>query len=49
MYEFLKAIFGTNEDGTQKAVTFDQFVAALNESKDVSLVNLKDGGYVSKE
>ena len=49
MYEFLKALFGTNEDGTQKALTFDQFTAALNEAKDISLVNLKDGGYVSKD
>ncbi len=49
MYEFLKALFGTNEDGSPKALTFDQLTAALAESKDISLVNLKDGGYVSKE
>lgn len=49
MYEFLKAIFGTNEDGTPKALTFDQFTAALGDAKDITLVNLKDGGYVSKD
>lgn len=43
MYEFLKKLFG---DG---AITFDQFVEALNGDKSIKLVNLSDGGYVSKE
>lgn len=48
MYEFLKTLF-TNEDGTQKAITFDEFVTALSGNKEITLINLKDGGYVSKE
>lgn len=49
MYEFLKALFGTNEDGTPKALTFDQLTAAIAANKDLKLVNLADGGYVAKE
>lgn len=43
MYEYLKTLFG---DG---AITFDQFCAALDANKGIKLVNLADGGYVSKE
>ena len=49
MYEFLKALFGTNEDGTPKALTFEQLQAALAENKEIKLVNLADGAYVAKE
>lgn len=43
MYDYLKKLF---EEG---ALTFDQFVEKLNATKDISIVNLKDGGYVSKD
>ena len=49
MYEFLKALFGTNEDGTPKALTFDQLSAAIAANKDLKIVNLADGGYVAKD
>ena len=39
MYEYLKSLF---EGG---AITFDQFVAALESRKEVKLANLADGGY----
>jgi len=42
MYEFLKKLF---EKG---ALTFDQFVEALNSDSSIKLVNLADGGYVPK-
>ena len=49
MYEYLKSLFGTAEDGTPSALTFEQFCKALSEHKDIKLVNLADGGYVSKD
>ena len=48
-YEFIKGLFGTNEDGTPRALTADQLEAAIAENKDLSIVNLKDGGYVSHD
>lgn len=48
--EFLKALFGASEDGTQEALTYEQLLAKLEANKDkLQIVNLKDGGYVSKE
>lgn len=49
MYSYLKALFGTAEDGTAVALTFDQLVEKLQASKDIKLANLADGGYVSTE
>lgn len=49
MYEFLKALFGTNEDGTPVALTFDQLSERLAVSKEVKLANLAEGGYVSRD
>lgn len=49
MYEFLKALFGENQDGQPVALTYDQLVEKLSASKDIKLVNLADGGYVSKD
>ena len=49
MYEFLKPLFGTAEDGTAVALTYDQLIAKIGESKDLKIVNLSDGGYVSKD
>ena len=49
MYEFLKTLFGTGEDGSPAALTFEQLTAKLEASKDIKLVNLADGGYVSTE
>lgn len=49
-YEFLKKLFGTPEEGEQpKAMTYEELEAAIDADKGVSLVNLKDGGYVSKD
>lgn len=49
MYDYLKALFGTNEDGTPAALTFDQLSEKLGENKEIKLANLAEGGYVSKE
>lgn len=49
MYEYLKKLFGTSEDGTPVALTFDQFVENLRADDAIKLVNLADGGYVSKD
>jgi len=43
MYEFLKKLFG------EGAITFDQFVDALDADKTIKLANLADGGYVAKD
>ena len=43
MYDFLKKLFA------EGALTFDQFVEALNGDKTIKLVNLSDGGYVAKD
>lgn len=49
MYEFLQNLFGTAEDGSPVALTFDQLVEKLTADKSLKLVNLSDGGYVAKE
>lgn len=50
-YEFLKKLFGTPAEGEQpKAMTYEELEAAIDADKaNLSLVNLKDGGYVSKD
>ena len=49
-YEYLKKLFGTTDDGeTPRAMTYEELVAAINADKEINLVNLKDGGYVSKD
>lgn len=47
-YEYIKSLFGTNEDGTPRALTADQLEEAIAGNKDLSIVNLKDGGYISQ-
>lgn len=49
MYEYLKSLFGTNKDGTAVTLSFDQLVEKLGADKAIKIVNLADGGYVSKE
>lgn len=49
-YEFLKKLFGTPAEGEQpKAMTYDELEAAIDADKGITIVNLKDGGYVSKD
>ena len=48
MYEYLKALFGTAEDGNPESLTYDQLVEKLGANKDIKLANLASGGYVSK-
>ena len=48
-FEYLKKLFPTNEDGTPKAMTFDELEAAITADKGISLINLKDGGYVAHD
>ena len=49
-YEFLQKLFGTTNDGEQpKSMTYEELVAAIGADNSISVVNLKDGGYVSKD
>ena len=48
MYEYLKALFGTLEDGKPEALTFEQLVAKIEAADGLKLANLADGGYVAK-
>ena len=49
-YDFLKKLFGTPKEGeAPKAMTYAELEAAIDGDKDISLVNLKAGGYVSKD
>lgn len=47
-YEFLKKLFGKNEDGTPKALTFEELEAAIEADTDLKLVDLATGDYVAK-
>lgn len=49
-YEFLKKLFKTPAEGEQPtAMTYEELEAAIDADKGITLVNLKDGGYVSKD
>lgn len=49
-YEFLKKLFGTQKDGEEpKAMTYAQLEAAIDADKKIQVVDVKAGGYVSKE
>ena len=49
-YEFLTKLFGTPKEGEQpRAMTAAELVAAIEADKNLSIVNLKDGGYVSAD
>ena len=49
-YEFLQKLFGTTKEGEQpKSMTYEELVAAIGADSSISVVNLKDGGYVSKD
>lgn len=49
-YEFLKKLYGTqNEGGQPKAMTYAELEAAIDADQDIQIVDLKAGGYVSKE
>lgn len=49
MYEYLRKLFATDENGNAEALTFDQFVEKLKSNKEIKLANLADGGYVAKD
>lgn len=48
MYEFLKKLFGT-VDGQPESMTAEQLIAKIQADKNLKIVNLADGGYVSKD
>lgn len=49
-YEFLKKLFGTPKDGEEpKAMTYAELEAAIDADKKIQVVDVKTGGYVSKE
>ena len=49
-YEFLKKLFGTQKDGEEpKTMTYAELEAAIDADKKIQVVDVKAGGYVSKE
>lgn len=49
-YEFLKKLFGTQKDGEEpKAMTYAELEEAIDADKKIQIVDLKAGGYVSKD
>ncbi len=47
---FLKKLFGTPKDGEEpKAMTYAELEAAIDADKKIQVVDVKAGGYVSKE
>lgn len=48
MYEFLKKLFGT-VDGQPESMTAEQLIAKIQADKNLKIVNLADGGYVSED
>lgn len=48
MLEMLQKLFGTNEDGTPKALTYDELEKAAVEGK-LKVADLTTGAYVSKD
>lgn len=49
MYEYLKKLFGKTEAGEPEALTAEQLIKKIQEAdaKELKVVNLADGGYVS--
>lgn len=48
-YEYLKKLFKEDENGNMVPMTYEELEAAIDSDKSIGLVNLKDGGYVSKD
>ena len=49
-YEFFEETFGTPKDGEEpKAMTYAELEAAIDADKKIQVVDVKAGGYVSKE
>lgn len=49
-YEFLRKLFGIPAAGEKpRSMTYEELEAAIDADKGITLVNLKDGGYVSKD
>lgn len=48
MLEFLKDLFGTGENGQPGTLTYDQLEAAASKAKNLNVVNLAAGGYVTQ-
>lgn len=49
-YEFLKKLFGTPKEGeAPKAMTYAELEAAIEADKKIQVVDIKTGGYVSKD
>lgn len=47
-YEFLKKHFKTDDKGNLLPMTYDELEAAIDADKDIKVVNLSEGGFVSK-
>lgn len=48
MYEYLKGLFGKDEEGKEVPMTFEELIGKIEANADIKLVNLSEGGYVSK-
>lgn len=49
MIEFLKHLFGNTEDGSPVSLTYEQLAAKIGADEKLKIVNLADGGFVSKD
>ena len=49
-YEFLKKLYGKQKEGEEpKSMTYEELEAAIDADKKIQVVDIKAGGYVSKE
>ena len=48
MYEYLKKLF-KEVDGQPEAITAEELIKRIQADKNLNIVNLKEGGYVSKD
>lgn len=49
-YEFLKKLFGEPKEGEEpKKMSYDELEAAIDADKDIQVIDVKAGNYVSKE
>lgn len=47
-YEFLKKLFKTDDKGNVVPMTYEELEAAIDADKDIKVINLSEGGFVSK-
>lgn len=49
-YEYLKSLFEPDQEGGEpKRMGYDELIEAIDRNKNLKIVNIREGGYVSKE